>query len=486
MRPWDFAVPLDSAAAQPLYVQLARGISDAVRAGRLRPRDLLPGTRELAARLEVHRNTVIAAYRELQSEGWIETERARGTFVADALPEPSPARFAPASRAWGERAGFDLPTAREPYVVPPRRRGEISLQGGVPDTRLVPRAALGRALRRALRQGPVSLLDYGDPMGLPRLRHAIAKMLASRRGLLTGPEHVLITHGSQMALDLVARTLVSPGDRVAVEALGYSPGWEAFRRAGAVLVPVSVDAQGLDVDALRRLARNTPFRAVYLTPHHHFPTTVTLSPGRRMALLAWARTDRVALVEDDYDHEFHYDGRPILPLASADPAGVVVYIGTLSKLLAPGLRLGFVAAPTGLIGRLATERVFVDRHGASVVESAVADFIEEGELQRHARKVRRVYQNRRDVLVDALRRDIGEGLSFEVPGGGLALWARVAHGTDADGWATRAADRGVLLYSGRRYAFDRRTVPYLRLGFAAETERELREAVRRLASVRRG
>lgn len=481
MRPWDFAVPLDQQLTTPLYAQLARGIAEAIRIGRIHSGDPLPGTRDLATRLTIHRNTVLAAYRELAAEGWIETQRARGTFVASELPEPAPKRFSAPTRPWGPRVGFDLPAAREPYVTPKRTRGEISLQGGVPDTRLVPRDALARAIRRALRQGPVSLLDYGDPMGHPRLRAALAAMLASRRGVVVGPDNVIVTRGSQMALDLVARTLLAPGDRVAVEAFGYRPAWEAFRAAGAVLVPVPVDASGMDIDVLERVAAESPVRAVYLTPHHQFPTTVTLSPGRRMQLLAWAAARRVALLEDDYDHEFHYDGRPILPLASADPAGVVVYIGTLSKLLAPGLRLGFLAAPTSLIARLVATRVFVDRQGDAVLESAVAEFIEEGELQRHARKVRRVYQDRREALVSAVRREMGDALAFEVPAGGLALWARVADGIDADAWAARAMDNGVVLYSGRRFGFDGRAVPYLRLGFAAETERDLREAARRIA-----
>jgi GntR family transcriptional regulator/MocR family aminotransferase len=211
-----------------------------------------------------------------------------------------------------------------------------------------------------------------------------------------------------------------------------------------------------------------------------------MAPGRRLELLAWARTNRCVIIEDDYDHEFHYDGRPILPLASADTAGLVVYVGTLSKLLAPGLRLGFVAAPEVIIERLATERVFVDRQGDAIFEAAIAEFMEEGELQRHARKMRRTYISRRDVMVDALHREIGSALAFDLPSGGLALWARVADGIDAEDWAVRANEAGVLIASGRRFVFDRRAVPYLRVGFAAENERDLREAVRRLSRTRPG
>jgi GntR family transcriptional regulator/MocR family aminotransferase len=480
MRPWDFAVDLDTRATTPLYAQLARGIAEAIRRGRLRPRDPLPGTRDLAARLEIHRNTVLAAYRELHAEGWIETKRARGTFVSESLPDPSVKR-ATANHPWGARVGFALPPHHEPQLSPSRRRGELSLQGGVPDTRLVPRAALARAIRRALRHGPVSLLDYGDPHGHPRLRAALATMLAQRRGIAARAENLVVTRGSQMALDLIARTLVAPGDRVAVESYGYRPAWEALRRAGAELVPIAVDGEGLDVETLARAATRGPFRAVYVTPHHQYPSTVTLSPGRRLALLAWARAHRCLVIEDDYDHEFHYDGRPILPLASADDAGVVVYIGTLSKLLAPGLRLGFVAAPEQVVDRLASARVFVDRQGDAVIEAAIAEFMEEGELQRHARKMRRAYASRRDAMVEALRRELGSVLAFDVPSGGLALWARVDDRVDPEAWAMRAAASGVLIAAGRRFVFDARGVPYLRVGYAAENERDLREAVRRLS-----
>lgn len=480
VRPWDFTVAIDPSSVTPLYAQLARGIAAAICDGRLHARAPLPGSRDLAARLGMHRNTVVAAYRELSAEGWIVARQGEGSFVADEFPERAPTRFANAPAAWGERIGFALPALRESLHSPPRTRGQLSLQGGVPDTRLVPRAALARSIRRALRLGPVSLLDYGEPTGHPRLRAAIAAMLASRRGIALEARHVLVTRGSQMALDLFARTMLAPGDRVAVEAFGYRPAWEALRRADATLVPIPVDGEGLDVGALERIASRAPLRAVYLTAHHQYPTTVTLSPQRRIQLLAWARANRCAIVEDDYDHEFHYDGRPILPLASADVAGVVVYIGTLSKLLAPGLRLGFVAAAEPVIDRLAAQRVFVDRQGDAVIEAAVAEFMEEGELQRHARKVRAVYAARREALVESLRRELGEALTFDVPAGGLALWARVADGIDAEQWAARASEEHVLIQAGRRFAFDRHAAPYLRLGFAAEHERDLREAVRRL------
>ncbi len=381
------------------------------------------------------------------------------------------------------RLGFDLDArAPEPHPPPVYAKGVLVLTGGVPDVRLVPASLLARAYRRALRVESASALGYGDPRGHERLRAALAAMLSALRGLAAGPDEVIVTRGSQMAIDLVARTLIAPGDVVAVEALGYRPAWEALRLAGARLVPLPVDASGLRVDALEALAARERVRAVYLTPHHQYPTTVVLAPGRRLSLLALAKARRMAILEDDYDHEFHFEGRPVLPLASADDAGVVVYVGTLSKVLAPGLRIGFVVAPPPLIERLAARRAFVDRQGDRAVERAVAELLEDGDVQRHARRVRRVYQARRGVLAEALGRRLGSVLSFPLPAGGMALWARVDEAVDVDAWAERALEKGVAFFPGRRFAFDGRRRPFVRLGFAALGEEELEEAVRRMAA----
>jgi GntR family transcriptional regulator / MocR family aminotransferase len=487
--PWELALALDPAADAPIFLQIARAVADDVRRGRLHPGAELPGSRALAGSLGVHRNTVLAAYRELAAEGWVEASAARGTFVSRALPDPAPRRFAAKAApriAVPSKLGFDLPPGPDPLPPPPHlarsTRRVLPLTGGVPDVRLVPVAALARAYRRALAADARRALDYGDPRGHERLRAALAAMLSTVRGLAAGPSSILVTRGSQMALDLCARALVAPGDVVAVEALGYMPAWEALRLAGARLVPVLVDGAGLVVDALADLVTRERVRAVYVTPHHHYPTTAVLSPGRRLALLDLCRRERVALLEDDYDHEFHYDGRPVLPLASADGAGVVVYIGTLSKILAPGLRIGFVVAPEPLIERLAALRAFVDRQGDHAVERAVAELLEDGEVQRHARRARRAYEARRDALAETLRARLGDVLDFDLPAGGMALWARAAPGLDVDAWAERALAAGVAFYPGRRFAFDGRRRPFVRLGFAALDERDLREAVRRMAA----
>ncbi|MEZ4467507.1 MAG: PLP-dependent aminotransferase family protein [bacterium] len=300
-------------------------------------------------------------------------------------------------------------------------------------------------------------------------------MLRALQGLAVGPAHVLVTRGAQLGLYLAARALLRPGDRVGVEALGYGPAWAALASTGAELVPLALDAEGLVVDALP-----ADLRAIYLTPHHQYPTTVTLPAARRLALLRFAAARRIALIEDDYDHEFHYDGQPVLPLASADPDGVVIHCGTLSKVFAPGLRVGYVVAPPPVIEAMARWRTVIDRQGDALGETAIAELLADGELPRHIRRMRRIYQERRGILVDALRASL-PSLAFSVPAGGMALWARLPGEVDADAWAARALARGVAVQPGSRFAFGGGATAALRLGFAALPEAGLREAVRRLA-----
>lgn len=492
MFPLSFTAIERSSAGRsqaPIFVQISDLLRAEIQRGRLRPGDRLPGTRALAEQLGVGRNTVVAAYDELAAEGWLITRAAGGSFVSRELPEQKARRYSKPARAlaapWRTGFDFEVRTLDRPAQTNPKI---LALFAGVPDLRLFPTALLARAYRRALQGAGRANLDYSPPFGEPRLRAALARIVASTRGLSVGADQVLVTHGSQMALDLVARTLVRPGDRVAVEQIGYRPAWAALQQAGARLFFLPVDGQGADIDALERILAAGSLRAVCLTPHHHYPTTVALSIGRRLRLLDLAAKHRFAIIEDDYDHEFHYDGRPLASLASGDRAGVVVHIGTLAKVLAPGLRLGFVAAPRALIETLGAVRFHVDRHGDTVTERAVAELIEDGEVARHARRMRRVYHARRDALVASLERHLGSALRFEVPAGGMALWVEASPEIDTRAWLARAPSHGVDFTLGSSYVAPdmsrskaRHYRQFLRLGFARYDERELETAAVRLA-----
>ncbi len=483
----ELALALDPDDSAPLFLRIAHAIAEDVQRGRLRAGARLPGSRKLAQSLGVHRNTVVAAYEELTAEGWLTTKSGGGTFVSDALPDPPPRRFSRRARAGvPAKVNFDLPP---PIALPPSvealPRGTLALWGGTPDLRLVPITAIARAHRRALSREGARLLAYSDSHGHPALRAAVAGWVSATRGIAATPESVLVTRGSQMAIDLVAKTLITPGHVVAVEELGYRPAWAALERAGAELVPLPIDRDGLSTHALERLCETRAVRAVYVTPHHHYPTTVVMSPQRRMGLLELAERFRFAILEDDYDHEFHYDGRPLLPLASADVAGSVVYVGTLSKILAPGLRLGFVVAPPDLVERLARERFVVDRQGDLVLESAVAELMQDGVLDHHARRMRGIYRERRDALVSSLRKRLGSRVEVAVPAGGMALWVH-APAIDVSAWKRRALAKQVAFMVARDFTFHRTSRPYLRLGFASLDPEELDEAVRRMAASLKG
>lgn len=477
-RVWLPALSLDAGGDLPLFRRVSQAIVNEIRHDRLTPGTVLPGTRTLAQALRIHRNTVLAAYRELETEGWVVTEKGRGTFVAADLPGTLPP---PRGRGVTTVPSYEIASPL-PFDLPITPSSEmLVLTRGAPDVRLLPTAELSRAYRRVLRREASALLAYGDPRGHIRLRRALSAMLTAARGIEAPPETILVTRGSQMALDLVARAVLQPGDVVAVEALGSPPVWTCFRTAGLTLLPVPVDGEGLRADDLISLSQRHRIRAVYVTPHHQFPTTTVMPVGRRTALLEFARAHRVIVIEDDYDHEFHYDSRPVTPLAAVDGGGVVIYVGTLSKVLAPGMRMGFVVAPPPVIERMTSLRVAMDIQGDLAAESVVAEVFESGGFGRHVRRMRRLYHARRDVLVEALRSEFGDRMTFGVPAGGMALWAQ-AKGVDVDAWARAAMTRGVAIRSGRMYDSAGGSGSFLRLGFTCHHERELEEAVRRMSA----
>jgi GntR family transcriptional regulator/MocR family aminotransferase len=480
LRPWPLTIVLDRSSATPVGQQIVHAMIEEVRRGRLKPGAPLPGSRELAESLGVNRKTIVIAFAELQAQGWLSSETRRGTFVAENLPlldsagsgiskMPEKPFFRPARAASG------------PLVdVPPRDM--LGFDDGAPDLRHVPIDILARAYRDGLRSTlQRRRLGYGDPRGSETLRGSIAVMLSAERGLAASADNLCLTRGSQMAIFVVAQTLVVPGDTVVVERLSYPPAREAFRRAGAEIATVGVDADGLVVDDLERVCRKKRVRAVYVTPHHHFPTTVRMTPERRMRLMVLASQFGFAIVEDDYDHDFHFTHQPMLPLAAFDGAGFVIYIGSLSKLLSPSLRLGYVSAPKALIDRIGAEIVIVDRQGDPAMEAAIAEFIQAGELHRHTRKMLRLYAERRDRFAECLQEAFDGDIELDVPDGGLAFWVRFP-GVDLDRLLAASHEHRVHFQSPRAFASDGAAVDALRLGFASLDVDELKTATARLAA----
>jgi len=477
MRQWTLDIALDRTHAQPLYLQLAGALADAVRQDRLKIGASLPGTRELAAHVGVNRNTVVAAYAELVAEGVLRTRAGGGTFVADVAPAPMRPRAIDITTPT-----YALPS-ESPAIYPSGAlpSGMLTLAGGLPDARLFPARALSRAFHRALDRRGRALVTHADPCGHVRLREQLAAMLARTRGLTVSADNLLITHSIEQAIDLTARALIAPGDAVAVEAWGYPPAWNALRLAGARLLPVRIDENGLDVDALERLLAQQQLRAVFLTPHHQFPTAVVMTPERRARLGELSLRHRFVIFEDDYDHEFHYQGKPVLPIAAGNGRANVVYLGSLANLLAPGMHTAFVTAPTPAFRRIAALRAASDPRTDAAVECAIAELFEDGELERHLRRACRLYRSRRDALADALRRQLGGALDFHTPEGGLALWARADETIDLPAWIRAGESEGVCFVDARRFDFQQSDTSSLRLGYGFHDEAELAEAVRRIA-----
>lgn len=475
----DISIELKGDGGQPVFLDLAATLIREIERGRLKPGDALPGTRTMARNLNLHRNTVDAAYHELLMQGWLISEPSRGTFVARDLPDVAPT----GARGRNRTPVNAVSTGRS--APPPLR-----VSDGAPDSRLMPRAELARAFRRAL-SAPAFLSDggYGDPRGALALRKTLADYLGAERGLITSPADLLVTRGSQMGLFLAASAIIEPGEAIAVEQPGYPLAWAAFRAAGARVLDVPVDAGGIDVAALTCLAEREPsLKAVYVTPHHQYPTTVTLGAGRRFKLLDIARRHGLTIIEDDYDHEYRFDGRPVLPLASRAEAELsVVYVGSLSKLLAPAVRAGYVTARPDLLARMAYRREAIDRQGDLPLEQALASLIEDGTLRRHARKARRVYQSRRDHLARELIDKLGDDVTFDIPAGGLAVWLRLRDGLSAETWAANAHRSGLAVTPGLQFALDAASAPEaFRIGYASLDEKELTRLVDLLARTRPG
>lgn len=465
-------LPIELSGRGDRATRIYDAIRGAILDGRLVAGDRLPPTRELATRLGVSRTTVTVAYESLAAEGFVEGRVGAGTVVVGGpagreggatsgavrprtawdrwVSDPmdgSPSGSGPASAVPFER-GPTRPNGSVPPgdAIAPAPRFDLSV--GTPDPALFPLSAWRREMLRAIDLAAAGAGGYGDPAGHPALRDAVARHIAVSRGVRATAETVLITSGAQQALALLAEVLVDPGDVVVVEEPGYPPAREAFTAAGARMVPVSVDDQGLRVDELPALAR-----LAYVTPSHQFPTGATLAPARRTALLTWAAASDAVIVEDDYDAEYRFGARPLEPLQALDRGGRVVYVGSFSKTMAPWLRLGYVVAPPSLVPALRAARRLADWHGELSTQLAMAGFIASGRLAWHLRRARTVYAARHARLVAAVARELGAWVRLVPSGAGLHVCALVRDGVDVDLAAVvgRASVAGVRAETLARY-----------------------------------
>lgn len=458
------------------FRKLAGEVRQSLRSGQLKAGDVLPSTRQVAAQWGVHRHTVMAAYEELVAEGWLESHPGQGYRVAtDWVEAQSPA---PREEQFGWGFAEELPATAELT----RPQAKYRFPSGQPDLRIFPHEEYYGQVRQALRRCAADdLLGYSDPAGRPYFCEQLGHYLRRARGLKFSSDELVVTHGSQEAIYLVARCWLSPGAVVAVEEQGFAKTWEAFRCCGADLAPVQIDDQGILPESLEQVLRARPVRLLYLTPLHQYPTTVTLTPSRRQQVLQLAQQYQVPILEDDYDFEFHYQGTTQPPLKVQDSHGLVAYCSTFSKVLHPSARLGFVIAPAPLAQRVARLKTVVSRQNDNLAQEALAGWMAEGGFERHLRRMRRTYEVRRRAMGQALAAWNPQP-PIRMPHGGMSFWLDT--GVDSQKLSELARRDGVEVSPGQSYRLDGQPSRHLRLGFAYPTVQEIQEGLTLLGRAR--
>jgi GntR family transcriptional regulator/MocR family aminotransferase len=485
----DLAVTLDDKSEVPLHRQLHEELRRSILSGRLSPGSRVPSTRALAQSLGVSRTTVTQCYEDLISEGYLQAAIGSGTFICEHLPEKLlkaepikqssklvlPPKQSLRLSAYGDRV---LNSAQ-----PENRSAEptVSFKHWRPAFDQLPLRQWRRLVSRHSRSNGPVIFDYSDDsLGFEPLREAIAAYLARSRAVRCEPNQVFICSGAQRAVDLITRVLIEPGDSIAMEDPGYLGARQIFVSQGAELLPARVDESGIIVEELKARATSKA-KLVYVSPSHQFPTGVLLSLSRRLALLAWAAQQNAFIIEDDYDSEYRYGGRPVPALQGLDQNGCVIYVGTFSKVLFPSLRLGYLIAPLRLLETLARAKWLVDRQSPLIEQYALADFISEGHLERHIRRMRTLYERRRKALVDAFSEYLPNRVSILGDNAGMHLMARFRSDFDDTELIDRAARRGVEIVSARPYYLRAKYSNEFIFGYSNLGERKIREGVRKLS-----
>jgi GntR family transcriptional regulator/MocR family aminotransferase len=474
-----YAFEIDRAADAPVFRQIYLTLRSAILSGTLGPATKLPSTRELAAQLGVSRSAVVSAFEQLLAEGYASGRTGAGTYIASDLPEPfaairrrrqrpaSPAKAAASAREFRSFADVTSQNDERPF----------NLGRTLVDART---AELWRKLSaRSLRSFGRHHLGYADPHGMMELRKSVRDYLQAARAVRCEPEQIVITAGTQQAVDIVTRVMRGPDKEVWIEDPGYPLTRLALVAAGARVCPIPVDQHGINVaEGIRRAPKA---RAVFITPSHQFPKGVVLSMARRLELLAWARESGAWIVEDDYTSEFRYGGRPLASLQGLDDAERVIYIGTLNKALFPGLRLGYAVVPPSLVRAFVTARYLMDRQPPSLCQAVAAAFMEEGHFAAHIRRMREMYRSQRDALVTALGRRLGDHLTVDPPDQGMHLIAYTRRGLSDVTIERAALEQGVVVRAMSRLYVEAPSQSALMLGFSGYPRQMIAPAIARLA-----
>lgn len=489
MLPFQTLISIDKKTSTPVYLQVANRLIALIREGIIKPGAALPGSREMAVLLQLHRKTIVAAYEELYMQDWIQTIPRKGVFVAQHLPEVKPRKFTQGVSIPPYAGNTGFPFNRQLSLPTPATRvikQRLVINDGFPDMRLAPMDLLLREYRSLTNNKTVqAMMERPDPAGVYALREAMVPHLTTTRGLSIQTNNIMITRGAQMAIYLAANLLIQPGDYVAVGEPNYYLANFVFEQAGARLIKIPVDEYGMNIDALAAACKKKKIRMVYVIPHHHHPTTATLSANRRMQLLELVRQHKLAVIEDDYDFSFHYDSAPILPLASTQHEGCVIYIGSVTKVMTPSVRIGFMIAPENFIKQAIYLRRLIDLRGDNLMEAAMAALLRNGDINRHIKKSNKIYHQRRDLFCALLDEHLPGVINYRKPAGGMAIWAQFHPKHPLPVVAARAAEMNLFMNDGTSYITGKTNYNALRIGFASLNEKELQEAVSILVRITR-
>ncbi|TWV94709.1 PLP-dependent aminotransferase family protein [Chitinophaga pinensis] len=465
---------------EPIYQQIKAYIINEIVRGRLLPGALLPGSRVLAQQLKVNRNTVMLVYDQLIAAGWLTSHYKSGTRVSDSMPS---GHTGPPGQETPPKQPLQIPFRHVNISLPPSNPSgnyDIIFDDGLPDLKLIPVAEITRECRRLVQQDDQrTIYNNNSERGNEYLLQEINTMLNNDRGLAVTTENICITQGGQMALYLTAQTLLSPGDHVAVEHPGYQPAWQAFAMAGAQLHYVHSDEQGINLDELELRCQQTPLKALYITPHHQYPTTTTLSVEKRQQLLALSEQYNFMIIEDDYDHEYHFHTHYI-PLAGMPHANNVIYIGSVMHTLP----ISFVCGPADFIRSLAAYRSIVNREGDPILQQAIANLMVAGDIRKHIHNTRYVYMKRLDLTHNIIHSVFAGQAHYTRPQGGLAIWLQLYKQVESEQLLQKMQSAGVNLVNPLSYYNPKYShATGLRLGYASMNETGIIKGLGKLAKV---
>jgi GntR family transcriptional regulator/MocR family aminotransferase len=483
MLPFETLIVIDRNLPSPAYMQVVNGIINLIKDGVIQKGALMPGTRSMAGMIKLHRKTVIAAYNELIAQGWLIAIARHGHHIASELPESGIKQWGVGEHGYSSRSKmkshfFELETTKEFHPRQFSPNPSLIIDDGHPDTRLAPmhllnREYLSRLKQQHVRKKPAITLAPGSL----KLRETMVSYLALTRGIQADIENILITHGAQMSIYIAASLLLKRGSYVIVGEPGYHVANYVFEHLGAKIIRIPVDQGGVDTDLLKQACQKYKISALYLVPHHHYPTTVTLSPERRSIILDMAEQFNFSIIEDDYDYGFQYGSSPYLPLAGSAHQNRVIYVGSFSKSLSTSIRIGFMVAASDFIEQAVYLRKIIELKGDNLMEDSLAALIENGDIARHLKKVNKVFAQRRDYLCASLDEKLKGVVSFARPQGGLALWAVFNNKYPLEDISMKAAKQGLFINDGK--IFDNGSLKYnaLRFGFASLNELEMDEVI---------